>query len=321
MDRYSAAVVRSPNDKTCHFFFFVDPTTKRLVFERRSIYTFKGYSSFGNDELFKGIIRPDASIAAVLQGDMVSVYGITEPEEEGIMYLSKLSPTLDVLHDIDIDGPIAHIEDPVASCSAGRYLTFVNYFTYDFDHASGNDSFQLNELELWGESNDRFSMRMSIDSPREVYGLCAVIHRETLVRYIFFLYQEQTGKPSVRCSWVCSGDQGRNHFIDHDFKSSDILAVASREGINRYGPYLDIFLYCLNPGNDRIFRAVGKARGHSIKWTAPSNTFHLKSDEKSSLAVINENKRNYVYYIPRGKDKYEAYIDVIQDDWFEPQGK
>lgn len=100
----------------------------------------------------------------------------------------------------------------------------------------------------------------------------------------------------------------------HSVSSASQLAVTSTEGVDHSGPYLKIFLYHSNPTKASITRILGEARGHDIKWLPGRQVGFLKMDKSSSLAVINEGKRNYVYYIPEGSDAYEVFVDMVDED-------
>lgn len=69
----SATVVRCPVDKSCHFLSYADTKKKKkkLAFEKRFIYSSKGYTPCERSDYFKGTIDADSQMAAVLQGGMV----------------------------------------------------------------------------------------------------------------------------------------------------------------------------------------------------------------------------------------------------------
>ncbi|PLB54668.1 hypothetical protein P170DRAFT_421333 [Aspergillus steynii IBT 23096] len=328
--RKSAAVVRSPVDKSCHFFFFVERKKQTLALEKRSTHISKGYSPYVNHEIAKGIIEPNSQIAAVLQSDMVgfrshwlffanmtpkvSVYGITKPDEKKKnLYLSKLSPTHNILVD-SIDKPIIVSDNSmaVASCSDDRELTFVYYTSL----TGPGKRLQLNELELWDASNKGISMPIETVPCRNISRLCAVLHRETLVRFVLFAGSVLDGEPHF-LFWTCSESKYATHFGKSNVTFSSDLAVASTEGKDQSGPYLNIFLYIANPAELFITRIVGRARRHHITWFG-SGQIDFPRDKTSSLAVISDDKRNYLYYNPPGKNTYEAFVDVVEDKWFKP---
>jgi hypothetical protein len=99
-------------------------------------------------------------------------------------------------------------------------------------------------------------------------------------------------------------------------KPSSPLAVASVEGSDSNGPYLNIFLYYMD-GNLYLNRIAGRASGTAIRWYQSSVVTGAANMKATTLmAATTDGTKIYIYYIKDGTAVYAPYSETIQSSWF-----
>jgi len=103
---------------------------------------------------------------------------------------------------------------------------------------------------------------------------------------------------------------------------SSPLAVASVEGSDSNGPYLNIFLYYMD-GNQFLNRVAGRASGTAIRWyqnTVLTGAANMKAT--TLMTATTDGTKVYVYYIKDGSTSgYAPYSETIQSGWFTDKEK
>lgn len=87
------------------------------------------------------------------------------------------------------------------------------------------------------------------------------------------------------------------------------LSLAKIEQQDSRGVYHEIVLY-YQTSNGRLGRIKGILRGGEINWLLPATVEDADHLEPTTMiSVVTSDKVNYVYYIPKGDNKYKAYVD------------
>ncbi|KAK3307148.1 wall-associated proteinase [Chaetomium strumarium] len=298
------AVIANPADPNDHLLFYINGTTQQLAMEVRPVNT-STFTPFVNNGPATGSIQVNP-LAVVLKKNVPTVYGTSKPQgRSGPTYVSILSP---YYNPISAD-PGAQTTTPgLAACSDDD----ANDWVYYLRQPDGQVTYQITEFLVDGV-NTTPSTPWKGTSASTNSNLAVVFFKATQERFVIYANTDD----DVFLYWVNSGTRIGNPIpTTSNVRSGSPLAVASVEGSDSTGPYLNIYLYYMD-ANRELCRIAGRARDSQITWFQ-SNQVQGASRMKATtdISATNTESTNYIYYITDGGSTFARFKDTISPGWF-----
>ncbi|KAF7590763.1 hypothetical protein BBP40_002378 [Aspergillus hancockii] len=312
------SVIHNPRDDEAHLLYFLN-SKQQLALEQRPVIQPASYTRYNDYGVSQGVIVNPSSLAAVNHWNLVTVYGITQPnptDPKNPKYISKLAPFYNLVPDADSGKPIQTTQKALAATSNDGGINWVYYIE---QHANSLNQWKIHEVEIDDVVGKDDILGNS--APLKNANLAAVWSPETQNRFV--ITHGEDGNGDNYLFWISSANGSQNIIQQTGgVVPGGPLAIAqipiadNGEG----APGLRIVLY-YQGNNHTLNRIVGEAHGDQIDWPYANESLSNapRIDDTTLMTATNhKGTQNYVYYMEKGKNEFRPFVDVVGDKWFTP---